>query len=531
VSGDFRLLCTVGVLATGAQAAAWHVVQPRSTWLLSFTLALAYWATSIASVAALMAISRRSRRAVAPSTPLLALGSLIGGAALYLATSRVEAGGFAIVWSVLVSIESFIVLAGAMQYWRHRGRYRVALEDLTRRRDQLRAERSAISSAISAIRTIAENALAEAHTGAQLASDLLDDDAPRDEIEAVVESRVRSRARSASHAIAGYELPELASVENARGWVSILTVQPSFAVSFALVGGLGLPLVALAEGWMGILVQIAAAMLAWGVAVAVNALCRTRIAAAALIALVAGCLTGTTVVLVSWLGLSTSSLAIAAALTPLCSLVALIPSAWRVGADRDAQRLRALEVEIAQVESAVAEDRERLEQARSELVAALHTTVQGRATAAIVALELGADHDSVHRILTSLGQASFVDDVDPLSAVLSEWRGALQISATVDPGITPEERSRLARHVGEGLLNAARHGQATAVTVSIHREAEYVVLRLDDNGTGPAAEVAPGLGTALAERESGTWRLHARATGGARLEVSLPTEGAARAEG
>ncbi|MCB9596806.1 MAG: hypothetical protein H6719_29050 [Sandaracinaceae bacterium] len=86
-------------------------------------------------------------------------------------------------------------------------------------------------------------------------------------------------------------------------------------------------------------------------------------------------------------------------------------------------------------------------------------------------------------------------------------------------GLLPKERwIDVYRALQEALANVVRHADATSAIVALRREADALVLRVEDDGRGIAADVEPGLGTAsLHER--------ARLLGGALDVESAPGDG------
>jgi len=89
-----------------------------------------------------------------------------------------------------------------------------------------------------------------------------------------------------------------------------------------------------------------------------------------------------------------------------------------------------------------------------------------------------------------------------------------------DPGITPEIALCTYRILQESLTNVSRHAQATAVAVSLLREAESLHLSVYDNGQGFDPEALSGGGagiTGMTER--------ANLVGGSLTVRSVPQEG------
>lgn len=123
---------------------------------------------------------------------------------------------------------------------------------------------------------------------------------------------------------------------------------------------------------------------------------------------------------------------------------------------------------------------------------------------------------SVRQLLTSLSpdlQADF--HLDP---ALTEWATPASSSDLVPMGVF--------RIIEQASANAVIHGRASWVDVRIEPEATGVAVRVRDNGSGLAAELTPGTGTAIidswVEMLRGTWTRHNRAQGGVEVLVRLP---------
>jgi signal transduction histidine kinase len=103
----------------------------------------------------------------------------------------------------------------------------------------------------------------------------------------------------------------------------------------------------------------------------------------------------------------------------------------------------------------------------------------------------------------------------------------------VDGGeLDPDARLDMLRIVGEAAANAARHGHARRVSISLRRDADGHVLTVQDDGAGVAPDdlahrpAGGGFGLrSMRERASvlgGELSLASHAEGGAVLEVNLP---------
>ncbi|HEY6012681.1 MAG TPA: ATP-binding protein, partial [Candidatus Limnocylindrales bacterium] len=95
--------------------------------------------------------------------------------------------------------------------------------------------------------------------------------------------------------------------------------------------------------------------------------------------------------------------------------------------------------------------------------------------------------------------------------------------------VTPEEEHELIQIAREALSNVARHSGAGRATMSIRREGQQIVLRVEDDGRGfdPKDRRGPGhFGLAnLRDRAAavgGTTRIESAPGKGTRIIVRLP---------
>ena len=123
---------------------------------------------------------------------------------------------------------------------------------------------------------------------------------------------------------------------------------------------------------------------------------------------------------------------------------------------------------------------------------------------------------------------------EALEAVALELRGRFGIAITVyahpDVRIPPEATEHVTRIAREAIANAARHGQADNVVVSLRPATEGMSLSVRDDGQGipcsPAGETPEGFGLrSMRERAAalgGCLTVRPRRSGGTELEVLLP---------
>jgi signal transduction histidine kinase len=120
---------------------------------------------------------------------------------------------------------------------------------------------------------------------------------------------------------------------------------------------------------------------------------------------------------------------------------------------------------------------------------------------------------------------------ESLDAVAQELRDRFEIPIVVDVGpdveLEPAAREHVARIAREAIANAARHGGARNLIVSLQRRDANLVLRVLDDGCGMLAadgtDAREGFGLgSMRERAAtlgGSLRLHAGVGGGTELEV------------
>lgn len=158
--------------------------------------------------------------------------------------------------------------------------------------------------------------------------------------------------------------------------------------------------------------------------------------------------------------------------------------------------------------------------------------------------ELGDEHPltvaAKRALAVSRGTISELSDMtatnadEALEAVALELRDRFGIAITVyaHPGvrIPPEATEHVTRIAREAIANAARHGQADNVVVSLRPVTEGVSLSVRDDGRGircsPGAETLEGFGLrSMRERAAalgGCLTVRPRRSGGTELEVLLP---------
>jgi hypothetical protein len=223
---------------------------------------------------------------------------------------------------------------------------------------------------------------------------------------------------------------------------------------------------------------------------------------------------------------------VAAWLAVLIVVAGAVAVALQARAALRAEVLRAIGPEA--LRSVAMRDHDRL--AAQRIATRLHADLQGQLIAAARRIEeLGDDPPAraaelatIDRILEeipSLGSVPSQAPVgDQLTALEDRWRGFLDLRIVCAPevvGAASSLQDKAVQVVSEAVVNAARHGLATRVSVELDASGEGVDVRVTDDGIGPR-DGTPGLGsTYFAAVSGGEWSLVANAEGGSMLRVRL----------
>ena len=153
----------------------------------------------------------------------------------------------------------------------------------------------------------------------------------------------------------------------------------------------------------------------------------------------------------------------------------------------------------------------------------LHGTVHSRLVACSLAIDRALQADDRAALTAALAAAREALE-EPLGdtsrapgSIGSEvarkvalWGDVCAFTVDVDPrvdSVASVDPLVVGRVVEEGLMNAIRHGAATAVDVRVSLDDESVVVRVVDDGVGPGGGTA-GLGSALLDQATlGQWSL------------------------
>jgi len=162
----------------------------------------------------------------------------------------------------------------------------------------------------------------------------------------------------------------------------------------------------------------------------------------------------------------------------------------------------------------------------------------------LIAQDIGGEHPIVlaARRALALSRSTIAELSDlpgatadeALGAVAQEFRDrcdvAIAVEAECDDELAPEAREHVSRIAREAIANAARHGGAKHVVVSLRGADNGVVLRVVDDGcgivSGGVAAATEGFGLrSMRERTDalgGCLTLRRLRKGGTELEVILP---------
>lgn len=153
--------------------------------------------------------------------------------------------------------------------------------------------------------------------------------------------------------------------------------------------------------------------------------------------------------------------------------------------------------------------------------------------------DLDATIKDIRRSIFALSDRGSADLRHALHEIVGRATGSLGfaprlvLEGPVNAVVTSAIRGHLLAVLEEGLSNAARHAQATEVTVTLVADSAEVCLEVADDGRGlPAERDESGLRNlrARAERLGGTFTLADRAEGGTVLSWRVPVAGGPTSE-
>jgi signal transduction histidine kinase len=117
-------------------------------------------------------------------------------------------------------------------------------------------------------------------------------------------------------------------------------------------------------------------------------------------------------------------------------------------------------------------------------------------------------------IISDLSASAAPSTADALRAVASELATRHRVHVNVEVGgerLTSDEREAVVRIAREAIANAAKHGRARNITVSLQTQGNQLMLRIDDDGRGLRQPVSAGPHRGYGLREMSEW---AEAIGG-----------------
>lgn len=224
-------------------------------------------------------------------------------------------------------------------------------------------------------------------------------------------------------------------------------------------------------------------------------------------------------------------------------IIALLLLSIRVVAELFAAVTRRAEVVNADLAWEVARVNETLVQERRFLATAVHGPVQSAVAAAGLALgrDLSAGvptddawrqtRDRIRAVVESLAEGPPMsrDLLNDLQEVSGTWAGLCDVRVDIDD----EAATLLALDwvcagtvsdlVTEAVANAAMHGRAAHVEVSIRQQEDAVLAVLvSDDGVAEPSNASPGLGSQLLDEVAITWNRRLTRQGST-VEVLLPT--------
>lgn len=443
-----------------------------------------------------------------------------------------------------------------------RERELAALAQVGRERElaHVEAETQAILEAHAAIVEEARRASTDVTAAVRAALRMSHDAGGHDErVRVILDGDVRDRARRAGHRIHEIALdpPPDATPSGGRlgPWLDDLAFAPRWHIGVAYLLLLSTMLLAqVHDGPWRLTMPVVIGSVAVGMlcSLVVAAYCRRRLArwrpVARRIALPVSLLLGLAVALpLSTVG-TQSLTALDAGLAGLARLpaalaIVALPAAYSAAVRRSRLGMSELDglivLATASRDLAYAD----LERARRSVISTLHTHVQGRAAAAIAAFDLAdagvpgteAIIEGVLRELADLDVATVAEHSaagaeasldalgsDPVVDVIASWSPVMDIAVEDHGAGPPSLRYRIATHLEDALVNAAVHGRARHVWVSVVAEPRHVRLTVRDDGMGLRGPVTAGLGLEEIAARGGAWALANWPSGGAVLTVDVP---------
>lgn len=176
-------------------------------------------------------------------------------------------------------------------------------------------------------------------------------------------------------------------------------------------------------------------------------------------------------------------------------------------------------------------------QVESDVGSFLHNTVQSRLVAASLQLQRAAAHDdhtiaeqALERAREALQMAAALSSPvgheparERLEYLAVAWQGLADVTIALPDVLEPEGAWLLAAQaIDECVANAVRHGHARRVHVRCRLGDSALEVEIDDDGSIPPSEGAPGLGSDWMDQATkGRWA-RAVSSDGTRLTLRIP---------
>lgn len=156
---------------------------------------------------------------------------------------------------------------------------------------------------------------------------------------------------------------------------------------------------------------------------------------------------------------------------------------------------------------------------RQEVAQALHGSVQSRLLAAAANSVSQHNFDSLFPEFPGVDAELSLDD--RLNQTIQPWSALMSVvcEINVESSYSAVDAA-IQRVVEEGLSNAYRHGNASAVSIRIEEGVDHVAISIRDNGRGVDTETESGLGSQILST-LGEWSLLTEGESGAELHAKI----------
>lgn len=203
---------------------------------------------------------------------------------------------------------------------------------------------------------------------------------------------------------------------------------------------------------------------------------------------------------------------------------------------------RRLEDVTAELKWLVARTSALMWERQRDLSRILHGPVQGALSAAAIRLDLAKGDPSELARIVRESRVSIMDAVSAITAphqnavaveqsfaqIIDGWEGVVDIRVDAEAETfnlvnTDSSGARmLVDLIQEAVGNAARHGEARSITVSLRMEANLLRAEIIDDGRGIEPGSRRGLGSRLLDECTVEWQRSNAVNGGVRLTFAIP---------